>query len=466
MAIDPAYLQIGWKDPSESFLQGLNSALQTQNNFNAVKANQLEEERKKQAFLQQQVRNEDLYKFSLIPNKTADDYSSIISRYPDLAEPYQKAWGILDAGQQQQTLNTASQVYAALHSNQKEVAKDIVREQIQAYDNSGKKSESNQMKMILGLIDKSPEAAASSVGMLMSSVSPDKFKDILLTLGGEQRANEMQPYQIKDAQAKIAETQARTGLTNAQTQGQNINNQYAPAEKQWNIANIKSQIDDRSGRLKLDRDALETNAQLKLEELGQSNAKLDPSVVKLVNDSIVDSSAAQLLSNQQFDLANQFESKGGGVGRFSSWSERFKEFTGNQDSYTELRNSYVRIKNSIAMKSLPPGSASDADISLAMKGMPPGTADAKTIASFLRGMAKMSQREAAYKQMQAEWANQNGNLGTSKKDLSVLGVSVPRGTSFNRYYQANLNRVLKDQENQNIQQQVATGQASYMSVVK
>jgi hypothetical protein len=210
MAIGPIDYRLDVADPFNQAMQGYQLGMQATATNAALQAQKVEEERKKQAFLQQQVRNEDLYKFSLIPNKTADDYAGIISRYPELAEPYQKAWGILDAGQQQQTLSTASQIYAALHSNQKEVAKDIVREQIQAYDNSGKKSESNQMKMILGLIDKSPEAAASSVGMLMSSVSPDKFKDILSTLGGEQRANEMQPYQINQISANTAKTVAET----------------------------------------------------------------------------------------------------------------------------------------------------------------------------------------------------------------------------------------------------------------
>lgn len=210
MAFGPIDYTMDVANPFQAATQGFNSGLQTINNINAVKANQLEEAQKKAALLQQQVKKEDLYKFSLIPNKTADDYASIISRYPDLAEPYQKAWGIMDAGQQQQTLSTASQVYAALRSDKKDVAKDILNEQIQAYDNSGKKSESNQLKMVLGLIDKSPEAAASSVGMLMSSVSPDKFKDILSTLGGEQRANEMQPYQIGQISANTAKTVAET----------------------------------------------------------------------------------------------------------------------------------------------------------------------------------------------------------------------------------------------------------------
>ncbi|MFV5349054.1 hypothetical protein VXO87_00530 [Acinetobacter baumannii] len=210
MAIGPIDYRLDVVDPFNQAMQGYQLGMQATATNAALQAQKAEEERRKQAYLQQQVRNEDLYKFSLIPNKTADDYSSIISRYPDLAEPYQKAWGILDAGQQQQTLNTASQVYAALRSQQPQIAKDILNEQIQAYDNSGKKSESNQLKMVLGLIDKSPEAAASSVGMLMSSVSPDKFKDILSTLGGEQRSNEKQPYELNQIAANTAKTVAET----------------------------------------------------------------------------------------------------------------------------------------------------------------------------------------------------------------------------------------------------------------
>lgn len=210
MAIAPIDYSMDVVDPFQRAMQGWQRGAQMTQQDNILKAQQIEEEQRKAALLQQQVKKEDLYKFSLIPNKTADDYSNIISRYPDLAEPYQKAWSILDAGQQQQTLNTASQVYAALRSQQPQIAKDILNEQIQAYDNSGKKSESNQLKMVLGLIDKSPEAAASSVGMLMSSVSPDKFKDILSTLGGEQRANEKQPYELNQIAANTAKTVAET----------------------------------------------------------------------------------------------------------------------------------------------------------------------------------------------------------------------------------------------------------------
>jgi len=462
MAFGPIDYTMDVANPFQAATQGFNSGLQTVNNINAVQANQLEEERKKQAFLQQQVRNEDLYKFSLIPNKTADDYSSIISRYPDLAEPYQKAWGILDAGQQQQTLSTASQIYAALHSNQKEVAKDIVREQIQAYDNSGKKSESNQMKMILGLIDKSPEAAASSVGMLMSSVAPDQFKNINDSLNSSSALP-----------SQIAKTKAETGKITAETQGQVIENRYKPQQIQTGINQTQSQtalnyasIQNMAEQRQLDRDKLETETSLKLQELNPSNVKLSDGSQKLVNDYMVASVASEQSANQQLDLANRIQSAGGGAGRFSSWNEKLKELTGNQDSLTNLRNEYTRIRNSQAIKNLPPGPATDKDIEMALKGFPPETADSKTIASFLRGMAKMNQRDAAYQQMQAEWVNQVGNMGSSKRDVEILGVKVPAGTTFSGYATKNIGKALKHQASQAVDRQIATGTRSYMLAVK
>lgn len=466
MAIGPIDYTTDVLNPFQAATQGFNSGLQTVNNINALEAQRLEQQQRRLAILQQQVRKEDLYKFSLLPNKTAEDYANIISRYPDLAEPYQKAWGIMDSGQQQQTLSTASQVYAALHSQQPQIAKDILNEQIKAYDNSGKKSESNQLKMVLGLVDKSPDAAASSIGMLMSSVNPDKFKDILSTLGDEQRSNEKQPYELK----QIA---ASTAKTTAETQGQNIENLYKPQQLQGAIDQTGSQIalnystiNNMAEQRKLDRDKLETEAMLKLQEMDQTKSKLSDSAQKLVNDTMIASVASEQAANQQLDLANRIQSAGGGYGAFSRFGEWIKGQTGNQSAMTELRNEYTRIRNSQAIKMLPPGPATDKDIEMALKGFPSETADSKTIASFLRGMAKMNQRDAAYQQMQAEWINQVGNMGSTKRDVEVLGVKVPAGTTFNGYATKNIGKAMKTQSNQAVQRQIATGQRSYMSAVQ
>jgi hypothetical protein len=97
---------------------------------------------------------------------------------------------------------------------------------------------------------------------------------------------------------------------------------------------------------------------------------------------------------------------------------------------TQLRNEYTRIRNSAAIKSLPPGVATDKDIELALKGIPPETANAATISSFLRGMAKMQQYEAASESSKAEWVGSNGNLGRAKTDIDIGGIKVPKGSSF------------------------------------
>lgn len=87
------------------------------------------------------------------------------------------------------------------------------------------------------MIENNPSAARTSIGMLMASTNPDKFAEIYGKLGDEQRANEMQPYQIKDIQAKTEYTQAQTKdiplaaedrRTGVENQGKNIeyNNQY------------------------------------------------------------------------------------------------------------------------------------------------------------------------------------------------------------------------------------------------
>lgn len=450
-------------NPFQAATQGFNSGLQTANNLNAVKANQAEEERRKQAAIQQQVMNEDLYKFSNIPNKTAEDYANIIGRYPSLAEPYQKAWNMMDAERQKQTLGTASQVYAALSNGSSDVAKQILDEQIKGYDNSGMKQEAFHLRNISKLIDTNPQAAQSSIGMLMSSANPEQFKNVTDSLNSTQ----MQPYDI-------AKSQAETGKIRAETQGQNIENQYKPQQLQSGINQTQSQtalnyanIQNLSDRLRLDQDKLQTEAEFKFMELNPSNIKLSDGAQKLVNDNMVESVALEQLANKMDNLANRFEKESQAGGLYTKGWAGFKRITGwSNDDQNAMIREYSRLRNSEAIKSLPPGPATDRDIELALRGLPPETADSTTLTSFLRGYAKLNRMDSAYKQMQAEWVNQVGNMGSTKRDVEVLGVKIPAGTTFTSYATKNLNKALKKQADQAIDRQIATGQRSYMSAVQ
>lgn len=464
--VSPIDYTLDVMNPFQAALQGYNQGTIIAANQDALDAKRLEESRKQQQFLAQQLQQKDMYEFSLIPNKTYDDFVNFTTRYPQLTEQYKKSWEIMDTGQKQQSLGTAAQVMSAIKTGNPSVAQEILEDQAKAYENSGQKESAFNMRRMKGLISKDPNSIYSSLGLFGASVSPDEFATMMDKMGTNIRADQMLPYEITESKAK-------TGLVKAQTQGQTIENTYKPQQLQGSIDQTQSQIavnyatiENMAERLGLDKDKLATETELKLQELNPSNIKLSDGSQKLVNDYMVASVASEQTANQQLDLANRIESAGGGVGRFSSWNEKLKELTGNQDSLTNLRNEYTRIRNSQAIKMLPPGPATDRDIEMALKGFPPETADSKAIASFLRGMAKMNQRDAAYQQMQAEWINQVGGMGSTKRDVEVLGVKIPAGATFQKFATSNMSKALKTQSNQAVQRQVATGQRSYMSVVQ
>lgn len=192
-------------NPVQSSLQGFTGGLQlgmaVEDRKRALAQAQRDQLAKEQM-------NRDL--FNLSQNPSYEGYTQVMTKYPQLAENLKRAYDTMDSGKQQRTFSLASQAYAALSSQRPEIAKQVLDDAAIAYENSGNKQDAGVLRGYLKMIDTSPEAARTSIGMLMSSVNPDKFKDVYSTLGGEQRANEMQPYDIAESRAKTAYTEAQT----------------------------------------------------------------------------------------------------------------------------------------------------------------------------------------------------------------------------------------------------------------
>ncbi len=422
--------------------------------------------------IQKQQMQEELSAFASKPNKTHDDYANIMAKHPSLAEDFKRSYDVLDSGKQQATFKTTSRVYAALSGGQPSVAKSILENEALGYENAGDKATAEQIRTLAGMAETDPDGLLTISGLTLASTTPSQFKDVLGALGENQKLPE--EINLTKAQAsKTSEeakwlgpkTKAEIGKIKAETEQTEIENEWLPEEKQWSIENVQSQIEYRAGQLGLERDKLETNTQLKLEELGQSQTKLSPGAEKLVNELVTDSAAAQTQSQKLNSLADRYakESQAGGIWT-GGWAG-FKRATGfSNDEQNAMMREYNRLINSEVLKALPPGPATDKDIEMARKGFPPSNADSTTITTFLRGVAKMSEVDAAHKQMKAEWVNQNGQLGSSKRDIEVLGVRVPQGTPFTEFYQKNLGKVLKNQDKQSRSQQATTGQAIYFNI--
>lgn len=185
----------------KSFNYGFNTAAQVEEV--KLKQEQLALQKKQQAQMQADLAN-------LASNPSPEGYAKVMTMYPQLSENLKRAYDTMDDGKRKAVFNTSSQVFAALSNQQPDIAKQVLTDQATAYENAGNTKDASVTKGIIKLIDTNPDAARASVGMLMAGTDPDKFKDVWTALGSEQRANEMQPYDIAESRAKTAYTEAQT----------------------------------------------------------------------------------------------------------------------------------------------------------------------------------------------------------------------------------------------------------------
>lgn len=176
----------------------------------AAKVDQVQQQREQMAVQKEQQAQMNQSLQYLSQNPSPENYARVMTMYPQLSENLKRAYDTMDDGKRKTTLNVSSQSYAALLNNQPEIAKQIITDAANAYENSGQSKDAGVLRGYAKLIDNNPAAARTSIGLMMAATDPDKFKDIYSTLGQEQRANEMQPYDIAESKAKTAYTEAQT----------------------------------------------------------------------------------------------------------------------------------------------------------------------------------------------------------------------------------------------------------------
>jgi len=359
------------------------------------------------------------------PNPTARDFTNVAMLLPkNEADSMRANWDTLSKDRQENELRFNGQVMSAFSANQPQIGIQLLRERATAERNAGREGQAKALETWAQIAEVSPQSAQKTIGIMLGAL-PGGDKVLTSSIQALKAPAEVRAGEAGATKEELitANTPTRLALENTQTAA--------------NIRNLDSQIADRAGRLvldrdrlKLDRDKLQSDVELKLFELNQRGGQLDASATKIVNDAAVAAVGSEQAAGRMLDLASRLEQEGGGRGVFTSASEWFKRATGNQDGWTQARQEYIRLRNTQAIKSLPPGPATDRDIELALKGFPPDNADAKTLASFMRGMAKMQQYEAVAESAKSEWVNSVGSLGRATRDIEIGGVQVPKGTTY------------------------------------
>lgn len=416
--VQPISYQTAVQSPFEAALSGFRIGA-TIADVTAQRQAQEQELQRRQA-LQTQVQ-------TLIqnPNPTARDFTNVAMLLPKAeAESMRANWETLSKDRQENELRFGGQVMSAFSANQPQIGIQLLRERATAERNAGRAAQARAYDTWAQMAEVSPQSAQKTIGIMLAGVpGGDKvLESSIKALTAPAEVRKAEAMGVRE-ELVTANTPTRLALENTQSAA--------------NIRNLDSQIVERANRLvldrdrlKLDRDKLQSDVELKLFELNQKGGQLDAGATKIVNDAAIASVGAEQSAARMLDLASRLEQQGGGYGALTSASEWFKRTTGNQDSWTQARQEYIRLRNTQAIKSLPPGPATDRDIELALKGFPPDNADATTLASFMRGMAKMQQYEAVAESAKSEWVNSVGSLGRATRDIEIGGIQVPRGTTY------------------------------------
>jgi hypothetical protein len=449
------------QDPTQSFL----SAFQT---GAAIQDTRLKQEQQQQQMANQKLIQEGFAKLRQ-PGATAADYANLAMVLPETqAKAVRESFSMLSGERQQNALQQSGQVFSAFKAGKPEIAIGLLDRQIEAKRNSGDNEGAMFLETWRDVAKENPKATEDYFGFTISQMpGGDKVIESAVKLGGERRAEALAPAQLQEALAKatqeeqkalnavataaddVKKAEAENRLAQAQADKAKVEAQFAGPLAQANlnlnaaqIKNINSEIGNRAAKLNLDRQTMQATVAEKLSSIQKNVNEMPADTRKLVNESAVTAAASKQSADQYNDLAKRLEAAGGGYGAATSARDFLNKSLGTQNSLTQLRNEYTRLRNTAAIKSLPPGPATDADIQLALKPFPPETADAKTMASFLRGMAKLQDIEAAVSNAKTDWlANNNGVLTRARNTFQAGDYATKPGESFNDFTQ----RVVQDQ---------------------
>ena len=451
-----------------------------------------------QARQQQQLALQEQARFFAKPNPTMRDALQFASVLPkdraDALRPYIENFS---KEQQQNALKANGQILSALQVNPA-IGIKMLQDYATAQRTSGDIEEA-------ALYDRLAEAAADperGPGVVFKSLVTvtsriPGAKEMFETIdkaAGTAREDEQAPSKLRQAVAvadkAVADaTTAQATATNAAEKAAadaakatadankaKIDAQFAGplAQASLNlnraqISNINSEISNRAAKLNLDVQTTRATVAEKLSSIQKNLTDIPADTRKLINESAVLAATSKQAESQFNDLAKRIEAEGGNYGVASSASDFLKKAGGFQGGMTELKQEYTRLRNTSAIKMLPPGPATDKDIQLVLAGFPSETARAGDLARFLRGMAKLQGIDASVANAKTDWFAQNNGALTRAKNTFVAGnYATKPGETFEDFSQRIVKDVsskyrapeqLADEKRQQLINQIPTNQA-------
>ncbi len=341
-------------------------------------------------------------------------FNDLMSKYPDKAENIAKLNADLEASEKESIYKTGLDVYTSLETGNIDTAKTILDEQIAAGKNAGR--DMRVIEDIRTKMDQDPRAAQAGIGLWLAGSDPKRWDET--TTAFEARSKKEAERRKVSAEAVQQETKAayadaveRTGL----------------AKTRAEIENNYSQISDRARRLGLD----EKKAVLDIAERQKALGAVPEAVRKDADAAIIAAGTAEMSANELNGLADRIDNtQFGRQGAFATAEDFFIDAFGGQSEAADIRKEFTRLRNSEIIKSLPPGPATDRDISIFAEGYTKAIADPARMSAYLRGAAKLRDIEAKVQSAKADWLSNNGSLQRARRGFQAGDYTAQPGESY------------------------------------
>ena len=366
------------------FQAPINYAVDVQNPFEAVLsgfkigAAGAEAQARSQALEQARTAQAELKTLFENPKATATDFARVSAMLPkDQAEGVRKSFELMSTSQQQNRLQQSGQVYAALKSGQPDIAKNLLKEQADAFRNSGREQEAKATETYLQLIDMNPTGSQATIGLMMATLPGGKelLENVDKTLStGREEAKA--PSALLEARAKA--DKAVADATTAQATATNAAEKAAADAAKATADAQKAQVDAKFAEQITLADLKKKAADLGLTQAQTGSAlaqtkKLGQETQKIALE------LEALKATGGMDPAKTFEQE----------DKLRKEYQGRTKVYGELGTTFNNIQSSAGAKTGP------GDIALItgfMKMLDPGSVVRETEFATARDTAGLYTR--------------------------------------------------------------------------
>lgn len=263
-------------------------------------------QKREQMALEIAAQKEEQYRTDLqraFSDPSAQSFAMLTAKYPQQREAFKQAWEMSDKSKRDDEFKAGIQAFTAIEGGNLDVARNLMDQRIQAMTDRGE--DVSTLNALRQNLDRDPKSTQFQLGLVLSSIEPDKFTKI----AEERRKAQMQPFELsqKAAEANKAAVQSQYAelatVTDLEKKGWDIWKIQQDAE----ISRANSQVAALNAKIASEKNEIER------QKLEQKKGEFDIKREKLIRDRVAEGenqiASINLLRSTAQDLLSRSVSK-------------------------------------------------------------------------------------------------------------------------------------------------------------